>query len=236
MKCVKYLLCVFNLIFFIAGLVLIVAGTLIQTKFNADFAFFEGQAVNHVAILLIGIGLIIFTIGFFGCCGAYRENHCMILTFAVLLGIVFVVEIAAAIAAHIMRTQIDELLKDTMIRTSRNYPKGKAVKEAWDHIQHDLGCCGAKNFTDWSDNINLNNSVPDSCCVVYKQDCGVDFFRSGQTTEIYTVGCEEKFLDASQIAVIAVIVVAVVVSIVQVVGVVLACFLAGSIRHNYQPL
>jgi len=236
MKCVKCLLFLFNLLFFIAGVVLIIGGTLIQTKYNADFAFFDNHAVNYVAVVLIGIGLIIFTIGFFGCCGAYRENYCLILTFAVLLGFVFVLEIAAAITAHLMRGKIDRLIRDTMLHSSKNYPGGKVVKEAWDHIQEDFDCCGARNYTDWASNANLNQSVPDSCCVVYQEYCGEGYFRHATTPEIYTEGCAEKFLIASDVTVIVVIVVAIAVAILQVLGIVLACFLASSVRHGYQPI
>jgi len=235
MKFIKYLLFLFNLLFFIAGVVLIIAGTLIQTRFNADFAFFEGDAVNYVAIIIIGIGLIIFTIGFFGCCGAYKENHCLLLTFSVLLGFVFVLEIGAAITAHLMRTKIDKLIRHTMVHSSKNYPVGKVVKDAWDVMQRQYSCCGARNYTDWSENVHLNQSVPDSCCLDYKEACGTGFFRS-EKAEIYREGCADKFLVASEIVIIVVIVVAVMVAILQVAGVVLACFLAASIRHGYQAL
>jgi CD63 antigen len=237
MKCIKYLLFLFNLAFFIAGLLLIVAGVLVQTKFNADFAFFEGQNINHIAILLIGVGVIIFTIGFFGCCGAYKESHCMVLTFSILLGIVFVVEIGAAITAHMMRTKIDKLIRDTMMNSIQLYPKGKAVKEAWDGCQQNLQCCGAMNFTDWADSNNLNKSVPDSCCVHWKEECGRDVFRTGNYSNVFHQGCADRFLEASLVAVVVVVAIAVAIAIMQILGVVVACFLAASIRtDNYQPL
>lgn len=35
-------------------------------------------------------------------------------------------------------------------------------------------CCGAENYTDWleSSGWKRNNSVPDSCCRVEREDCG----------------------------------------------------------------
>jgi len=208
----------------------------VQTKFNADFAFFEGQAINHIAMLLIGVGVIIFTIGFFGCCGAYKESHCMVLTFSVLLGIVFIVKIGAAITAHMMRTKIDKLIRDTMIKSIQVYPKGKAVKEAWDGCQQNLHCCGAVNFTDWLDNSSLNKSVPDSCCRERKDECGHDVLKNGNYTNIFNEGCADKFLEASTVTVIVVVAIAVAIAIMQILGIVVACFLASSIRRDYQPL
>lgn len=31
-------------------------------------------------VILIIVGLIVFVVAFFGCCGAVKENHCMIVT------------------------------------------------------------------------------------------------------------------------------------------------------------
>ena len=62
-----------------AGLGLIITGGVIQGKYKSYFDFF-GNSFGSVAILLIIIGAVIFVIGFFGCCGAYKENYCMVMT------------------------------------------------------------------------------------------------------------------------------------------------------------
>lgn len=36
--------------------------------------------MNATAILIIAIGALTLVIGFFGCCGAIKENRCMVLT------------------------------------------------------------------------------------------------------------------------------------------------------------
>jgi len=237
MKCIKYLLFLSNLVFFVAGLVLIVTGILVQ--FNADFAFLEGHDINYIAMVLIGVGVIIFTIGFFGCCGAYKESHCLLLTFSVLLGIVFIVEIGAAITAHMMRAEVEELIRDTMMKSVQLYPKGKAVKEAWDGCQQNLQCCGAVNFTDWADSsggAQLNNSVPDSCCIKWKAECGRNIFKTGNFSNVFHQGCADRFLEASICTMGIVVAVAAGIAIMQILGIVVACFLAASIRSVYQRL
>lgn len=239
MKCIKCILFIFNFIFFIAGLVLIIAGTLVQTKYNDDFEFFEGTSVNYVAMLLICVGVIIFIIGFFGCCGAYKESHCMLLTFSVLLGFVFITEIAAAITIHVMRNQLEDLIEKTMNESSNNYHKSTAVTHAWDRIQQDKECCGVNNYTDWRNNTHLKDgSVPDSCCIAYSKDCGGKVIATHNTTNIYTEGCAEKFLKASQITTIIVICCSVGIAILQILGIVFACSLASSVRAggDYQQM
>ena len=61
--------------FQIAGALLIVLGALAYTS------FFVGPL--HEAIFVIIIGGIIFIVAFFGCCGAIKENRCMLITVCV---------------------------------------------------------------------------------------------------------------------------------------------------------
>ena len=63
---------------------MIICGAVVQTRFAAYFDFIDMGGFNAVASLLIVVGVIIFVIGFFGCCGAYRENYCMVMTVSTL--------------------------------------------------------------------------------------------------------------------------------------------------------
>ncbi|XP_043081325.1 CD9 antigen-like [Puntigrus tetrazona] len=74
-KCIKYLLFFFNFIFWVCGLALIVLGVLAKVSINTT-AFLNGYA--GAPLVLIVVGVIIFFIAFFGCCGAWKENQCMI--------------------------------------------------------------------------------------------------------------------------------------------------------------
>ena len=61
----------------LAGLVIFIVAIVVQVKFNEYASFF---GTNNTAVGLIIIGAIIMIIAFFGCCGAYKENYCMVLT------------------------------------------------------------------------------------------------------------------------------------------------------------
>jgi len=63
----------------IIGLVFIIVGTVIQAAFRDYFAFF-GNDVNSASLFIVVIGVICLIVSFFGCCGAFKENHCMIVT------------------------------------------------------------------------------------------------------------------------------------------------------------
>ena len=67
-------------------------------KLKAEMSLLNGCGVI--------VGCIIFFVAFFGCCGAIKENHCMTLTFAILLGIIFLMEVGAGIAAYKLKHQV----------------------------------------------------------------------------------------------------------------------------------
>ena len=58
---------------------MVAVGAYVQYQMTDYLNFFDTN-VNGPAIVLIVVGLIIFVIAFFGCCGAIKENYCMVLT------------------------------------------------------------------------------------------------------------------------------------------------------------
>lgn len=64
------------------------------------------QAPDSGAVLVCVVGAATFLVAFFGCCGASQESGCMLQTYAVVVGLVFVVEIAAAILLLVYTTEV----------------------------------------------------------------------------------------------------------------------------------
>ena len=62
------------------GGLLIGLGAYVAIELHKYLDFFEVGVVNGPAIVLIVFGGITLIVAFFGCCGAYKENHCMIMT------------------------------------------------------------------------------------------------------------------------------------------------------------
>lgn len=226
MKCVKYVLFLFNLIFFICGLALIIVGAVTLTQVNNYITFLGGSATG-LAILVIVIGCIIFTIGFFGCCGAYKENYCMVMTFAFLLGIIFVLEIAAGIGAYVARDQVGDLITDEMEDSMSSYstPGDETIRDAWDLVQHDLQCCGTNGSDSWTDR---GVAIPESCCKTEQSGC------TAVEANMYPDGCLDKFIKWVVANIIIIGGVGIGLSFVQIVGIFLSCCLARSIKKEYQ--
>ena len=66
----------------LGGLAILVCGVLVRLALSdvINSEMVVDVNISMSATVLIVIGAIIFIIAFFGCCGAIRESHCMIIT------------------------------------------------------------------------------------------------------------------------------------------------------------
>ncbi|KAK2897273.1 hypothetical protein Q8A73_013653 [Channa argus] len=233
LKCVKFLLFFFNFIFWLCGLALVVVGILVQVTLKKTLII-KDASTSGAPIVLIVVGVVIFFIAFFGCCGAWKENYCMITTFAIFLSVIIIVEIAAAIAGYIFRKKVNVVLQDSLKEMIASYQNSTEIKETMDYLQKEWHCCGLNSSTDWKDFKPDMNSVPDSCCVNVTKDCGIGAMKN--TAKVHQEGCEvalEAFLKKN---IQWVIVAALVIAFLQIMGIVFACLLMRGIRSGYEVM
>ncbi|KAM7006026.1 tetraspanin-2a [Tautogolabrus adspersus] len=111
MKCVKYLLFVFNFIFWLSGLLVLAVG--LWLRFDPETVeLLTGDGAPDtffIAVyILLGAGGLMMIVGFFGCFGAVRESQCLLSSFFACLLIIFGAEIAAGVFGFINKEQIVE--------------------------------------------------------------------------------------------------------------------------------
>ncbi|XP_068600207.1 CD63 antigen [Brachionichthys hirsutus] len=234
MKCVKYLLFFFNLIFWLCGLALVVVGVLVQIALHNTFMI-NDPAASGAPIVLISVGVVIFFIAFFGCCGAWKENYCMVTMFAVLLSVVIIVEIAAAIAGYVFRNKLSAVVQDSLTEMISNYKNGTSeFKDAVDDLQRKLRCCGVNSSADWRSFTPDGKSVPDSCCVVETKGCGINAMTDPE--KVHQEGCHDVVEELLKTNIQWVIVAALVIAFLQITGIVFACLLMRGIRSGYEVM
>jgi len=229
MTCIKYLLFVFNFFFFLIGLALIICGAVIQAHFREYFDII-GSDFNSAAGLLIAVGCIIFIIGFFGCCGAVKENHCMVITFSVLLSVILVMEVAAAITAFHMQSDVREVVEKGLHKSLDKYDNATGTRKAWDLMQTKFHCCGVANgAVDWDGKLAGDLDYPKSCCAnVAEKGCGKNTALAYKTD---CVGAMSGFI-SSELLYIGLV--GLFMAVLEVVGIVFACCLARSIKQGYE--
>jgi len=156
---VKYLIFFFNFVLAVAGLSLIGVGAYVHIEANSYLDFLSTSYVN-TPIFFIIIGVVIFIVSFFGCCGSLFENKCMIYTYSGLLITIFLLEVGGGISAYLLQDSIQAEISQHMTVAMANYhkPGYEGVTETWDGMQNTLHCCGVNNSSDWT------SSLPNSCC------------------------------------------------------------------------
>lgn len=213
---VKYLLFFFNFLFALSGLLLVVLGAL---ALNATAPLSQiGNHLGSSAVVLLAVGVVIFVIAFYGCCGAVRESNCMLVTFAVLLLALIVVEVVACVMAFMYSGQARDEIDKGIAKVFEEARQGddKLAVEAVDFFQEKLKCCGENGPSFWS-----ATSLRPSCCGG----------QSGCTTvTAYQNGCKESIKEYVISNGKLVGGVAIGVAVVELLGVWFALGLAGAIK------
>lgn len=132
-----------------------------------DYELFLPNKFFSIPTFLIVIGAFIIVITFFGCWGALKENYCLILSFSVMLFIIFILELAAGISGYVLRNDAYAMIDTTLHNSMFKYNSLTQTSQTalWDEVQRDFNCCGVTNYTDWKQVFN-NTNLPISCCSI----------------------------------------------------------------------
>ncbi|XP_046461293.1 CD63 antigen-like [Daphnia pulex] len=239
MKFIKYLLFIFNLLFAVSGITLIITAAVIQGLYST-YLDFLGNEFLSAPMLFIIVGVVIFLVAFFGCCGAVRENNCMMITFSVFLAVIFICELAGGIAAYVLRNDVDVTLTENMYKAQQQYnvTGHEGVTETWNIMQNEVHCCGVKNYSDWANTTFSHGiNVPDSCCKEYTVGCGSNMILSPDADErLWTVGCVPELAEQVKHKAGVFAGIGVGIAFIQLIGIVFACLLAKAIRGSYHSV
>ncbi|XP_034949004.1 CD63 antigen [Chelonus insularis] len=228
LRCIKYLLCAVNSLFVLTGVMIISVGMTIYTVYD-DFRDFLDSSYASPAILLVVVGVLTFIIAFFGCCGAIKESTCMVLTFAVMLSIVLLLETAAAISAYAYRDYIRELVIDKIQTTMLMYKTSPEAARAVDLMQSRLQCCGCFDKSEWIQIgfTQMDNLYPDSCYASTFNPSGMSDYLF-----VYNRGCWERFSMIINQSVISLGTGAIAIALIQFTGIMFAVTLGKAIRRQ----
>ncbi|XP_069095063.1 tetraspanin-2 isoform X2 [Pleurodeles waltl] len=156
MRCIKYLLCTFNFIFWLAGSAVTAIG--LWLRFGGDIteiielkssdgneatSFFTGLYV------LIGAGVLMMLVGFFGCCGAIRESQCLLGSFFACLLVIFTAEMTAGVFVFLGKSTAIEEFQNIYTEALDDYKNGVEGSNTTLLSFHKIvGCCGKDSVED----------------------------------------------------------------------------------------
>ncbi|XP_041819571.1 tetraspanin-8-like [Chelmon rostratus] len=177
-KCVKYLLFFFNLLFWISGCIIL--GVSIYLKVSKDGNLITNESLPGID-LMIAIGVIIMVLGFLGCCGAIKENRCMLLLFFISLLLIFILLVAAGIVGAVSENKVKDWIKERLEKLTPLSKQPDDVKADLEKLQKELKCCGLVNGpSDWEklpDSCRCNGTEPECKSSVYTTPCSTQIIR-----------------------------------------------------------
>ncbi|XP_069801212.1 tetraspanin-2 [Dendropsophus ebraccatus] len=149
MRCVKYLLLTFNLIFLLAGSAIVGVGLWLLLGGNIK-ELSEGDEEVY-AFFFIGLyvlivaGALMMLIGFFGCCGAARESQCLLGAFFVCLLVIFAAEVIAGVIAFLGKQKAVEGAKKLYTEAYNDFLDKKGENTTLVDIHTFAKCCGLED-------------------------------------------------------------------------------------------
>nr|CDS30886.2 tetraspanin [Hymenolepis microstoma] len=179
----KFILFSLNLLFVLIGLALVVGGAwavfnipsfmqALAFAFDAEVSGSElyqnDKLTQAVAYLSIGLGIFIFLVAFFGCCGVVTDSCCLLITYAVVVSLLFLTKVICILVFLLLGEKISPMVFDRVQESfSANY-KGYLGLGIQDE---------SMSYSQAADTIMLNFI----CCGVY----GADDFKSAKTSKLW---------------------------------------------------
>jgi len=260
----KYFLFAFNFLFWIVGAILLGVGIWVLVDRNAVELLHvatvstSDSLVRGSAITLVVAGAFVFFIAFFGCFGACRESPCMLMTYAVIVGFLFVIQITAGILGAVFKDQIIDELSSSMNQTVTSkygQPGFNETTQSFDYMQRYFKCCGVIDgpeewqYSSWGK--THQEPVPITCCVltntdridevpVAKNETLCYSYATNQTDTttgkeyVHYEGCKPQLEDWVVGHAAILIGVAFGLAIVQIFGICFACMVSKSVRSQYE--
>ncbi|XP_017882880.1 tetraspanin-3-like isoform X2 [Ceratina calcarata] len=137
------------------------------------------MTINLIAYSLLGLGLMVLTVGFFGCRVALHGNQCILATYISMLVALIVTETVTAAVGGLMTFRMVSGLEERLIgKLAQDYGHEPTsdipFSHSLDFAQYKFNCCGIHGYGDyngtawWRDaQISGNRrQVPLTCCVL----------------------------------------------------------------------
>lgn len=162
----KWSLIIFNMVFWLMGVVSLAIGLWLYITLNEYAAFSNGgRLLGSVFLLATGVGVII--AGFLGVMAALWESRIVASMFCLLIVLALGMYLFSggwSLREKAMLSQPSYRVQ--LQRTLQEYDTVQSFAEVWDVIHQRYNCCGVDSFEDWNNFRNpLISRPPPSCCV-----------------------------------------------------------------------
>ncbi|XP_037920122.1 tetraspanin-9 isoform X1 [Hermetia illucens] len=172
--CIRRTFCWLNIILWICGCAFLGAGVWLRLSYQGYATLLPHHAGLSADSLFISVGVLSFVVSFFGCCGSWFQSRCLLITYFILIVLLFLTEFLIGSIAFLFRGGLGRALANELRygienhynATDRGALAAPSVSAIWDNLQQSLKCCGVTSYEDWYDIDAWKGQrwVPESCC------------------------------------------------------------------------
>ncbi|XP_060851991.1 tetraspanin-9-like isoform X1 [Rhopalosiphum padi] len=227
---VKYLLYIFNVIYGITGVALIVIGIIVIVDLGR-FSNYLNASIIAPPILFIILGICIIISSIFGFYCINKQNFNLSIMFTLILLAVLVIEVLLSIMSSVSKENFNNDLRFSLKTSMGKYSFDETHRQSWSTVQRKLECCGVDTPRDWSI-IFPENLVPVSCCQNLPVELGALCRNLFDERIIYQRGCYNGLNNRVKSRLTIIMYIALAFGLFQVVGIVLACFYTYLLKNG----
>jgi len=226
MRSNKFLFLIFLVLYFIAGLSLLITGS-VAHRHATHFSEITGYSLMSGAGFVVALGVIIIVLSAVGFIGAYKHRLGFLQIFIGTLFIILLLQLIAAIVAFTLRNKAEDQLNSKLTTSLPKYKNGdqEVIKE-WNYLQQTWSCWGVKSADDWKQ--YAQQDPPNSCCL--HNSCPPP---PQNGTGYFNRGCYDFALNIYSQYSRALGGVSIFFFFIEVVGLVLAVLLLRDLKNNY---
>ncbi|XP_035641947.1 tetraspanin-15 isoform X1 [Oncorhynchus keta] len=171
---IKFTLNIYSMLFSLLGLCVLCVGVYAEVE-RQNNRTLEGVFLAP-AVVLILLGMVMFTVSLVGMVGSLRDNKTLLHMFLCVLCVLLFLQVVALIVALIFEKKTSALFQSSIREGIKHYYEDLDFKNILDFVQQKFSCCGGDEYKDWGVNQYhfcngtgpLACGVPYTCCVRHK--------------------------------------------------------------------
>ncbi|XP_037024655.1 CD151 antigen-like isoform X2 [Bradysia coprophila] len=242
LTCTKYILFLLNVVFVIASVLAISSGISTIVAFTSYY-YMMAYGFNALTTLWLVVGIIFLIVALVGIFTAFKESTALSNIYAVLMMVVFILQIAVSIYSFTLINQIQDMVSYQLRSMMTHYSYDSQVEVDW--IQSNFQCCGIRDPQDWLDfegglyyanawnnyhsfiDSQLNETgirMPVSCCKPFSN------YVNLKCEHYHSSGCFDAIYQIVSASIMMFGTSSLIVSILQLLGIILGFYFARLVR------
>jgi hypothetical protein len=247
-KVVKYSLLTLNVLIFCSGLIMLVAGSIVQHKINRESLSrtVGGYSTQSGSIICILFGIFIILLALLGIYSTLKDHFRFLIGYGIILSVVFVVQIVTGVTGLTVKnsSKFNDYVENVFAGEFKlNVTKVREAER--DKFQSLFQCCGWQSINDYR---YPNNTIiaPKSCCVrkpevkakknkkaaIQKRQAAT--CDTSNPADLYKKSCNMKITDATRHVIEVACTILVVFAVLNLSSISLSFLLSKQIKSGYQ--